>query len=119
MRSKPSPNQPTPELRDAIWRRDSKSCCRCGQFVWLSEAEIHHRLLRSQHPDNSPANLVTLCGPCHAEAHSRRRLIGEPEGWIVPSWADPASTPVWCEGRWQQPGPVWHAGSMQPWQVSP
>jgi len=40
------------------------------------------------------ANLILVCRACHDTVHSRRAEIGEPGGFIVPSWADPLEVPV-------------------------
>jgi HNH endonuclease len=81
----------TPELREGILTRDGFRCVRCGGSDLLA---VHHRLLRSQQGQDSAANLVLLCRADHELVHSRRVTVGEPEGFIVPSWGDPATVPV-------------------------
>lgn len=59
---------------------------------------MQHRKARGQGGDNSPQNLVTLCGSatstgCHLLCEQR-----DPEmtarGFVVPSWGDPAEIPL-------------------------
>ena len=49
--------------RRAAKRRDEGRCVRCGGEYLLS---IHH--LDGDRRNNAPANLATLCAPCHREA---------------------------------------------------
>jgi len=76
--------------RRAVKRRSEGSCevCGCG-----GADHMHHRKLRSQGVDHSPANLLHVHFGCHKEIH------GNPErsyalGHLVHGWADPASVPV-------------------------
>lgn len=92
------------EVRSALLLRARGACEHCGAALdtW-SGYSVHHRKLRSQGGSNDPSNLVVLAGSgstiCHALVHSRRKEIGEPGGWIVPSWADPAEVPILLHGR--------------------
>lgn len=57
------------KLRDTIIRRDKFRCQRCreGRFQGLkkSDLSVHHIKPRSEGGSNDPANLITLCHPCH------------------------------------------------------
>ena len=50
----------------------------------------HHRVLRSQGGDNSPANLIAVCLNCHTQIHANP---GESycRGYLVHQWDDPAT----------------------------
>ena len=48
----------------AIRRRDGLRCVRCGGQFLLT---VHH--LDGDTRNHAPANLLTLCEPCHREAH--------------------------------------------------
>jgi len=54
-------------LRARVLKRDKWRCQQCGSKMNL---EVHHRLLRSRHGDDSEENLVTLCHECHRAIHS-------------------------------------------------
>jgi hypothetical protein len=53
-------------LRQQVLRRDGWRCQLCGT---MSNLEVHHREFRSHSGDDSEENLITLCSPCHHEAH--------------------------------------------------
>lgn len=89
----------TAKVRQLILDRDGYTCLGCGKDIrhayWYS---IQHRKARGQGGSNSCENLVTLCGSatspgCHLLCEAR-----DPEmtarGLVVPSWNDPAETPV-------------------------
>ena len=81
-------------IRQAVWARAQGRCEACGYLLLEDFWECHHRRLRSQQGKNELPNLVALCQPCHIRAHSERESWGVPGGWIVPSWASWAQTPV-------------------------
>jgi 5-methylcytosine-specific restriction endonuclease McrA len=57
--------------RDGIKERDGHRCTICGS---AGDLHVHHR---DQDPTNDhPANLVTLCGYCHARVHAEERRDG-------------------------------------------
>lgn len=64
------PNRATvpPRTRRAVLARDRHRCTApgCGATAFL---EVHHVMPRSRGGSNKAANLVTLCGRCHAFAH--------------------------------------------------
>ncbi len=63
-----------PILKKAVWERDGFRCRQCGQHRPEKGALVTHH--RDGSKDNHhPANLVTLCRPCHNREHwqTRRR----------------------------------------------
>jgi 5-methylcytosine-specific restriction endonuclease McrA len=54
------------ELRLEILRRDNWRCQKCGS---LTNLEVHHINPRSRLGDDTEANLITLCAPCHRNVH--------------------------------------------------
>lgn len=74
-------------MRQACFERAGWRCERDGKRGPL---QAHHRQLLSQGGPDALSNLASLCRDCHewAHAHPRDAQLG---GWIVPSWADPAS----------------------------
>ena len=83
-------------IRAAVLDRDGNRCAKCAG--WRAEGmNLHHRQLRSQGGKNVLSNLISLCGSgttgCHGWAH-RKVADARAIGLIVPSWADPAESPV-------------------------
>jgi hypothetical protein len=64
-------------------------CVRCGAVA----VHTHHRKLRSQGGDDSPANLLRLCLECHTWVHANPAEAYE-TGYLVHSWDDPATIEV-------------------------
>ena len=79
----------TPEVWAAVYARDRR-CVRCGGEGW----HVHHRQLRAQGGAHGLENLILMCRACHDTVHSERAVVGEPGGFIVPSWADPSEVAV-------------------------
>lgn len=92
-----SRTDPTPATRSLVLLRDLGRCSWCGRY--LGDAlNLHHRRLRSHPPvDNTPANLIALCGSgttgCHGGVH-RKVAVAVDRGHIVPSWNVPSEVPV-------------------------
>lgn len=59
----------------------------------------HHRKLRSQGGDDSPANLLPLCSGCHADVHANPDWAKRYE-LIVPAWD--VVTPWWLLPWWTE-----------------
>ena len=53
-------------MRKAIYRRDGYRCALCDSTYAL---QVHHYIARGKGGTNSPHNLITLCGHCHARVH--------------------------------------------------
>lgn len=89
-------SDPTRAERSLVLARDLGRCSWCGR--WYGDAlNIHHRLLRSHGTDNSPSNLIALCGSgttgCHGGVHAKV-AVSHARGMIVRSWERPAEVPV-------------------------
>jgi 5-methylcytosine-specific restriction endonuclease McrA len=94
-------------LRQVIYLRSQGMCDRCGTRLPEQGWHAHHRQLRSRGGPDTPANLAVLCARCHDLVH-RHPKEATARGWMVPSWADPETTPVLRHGRlWLQPGTGW------------
>jgi 5-methylcytosine-specific restriction endonuclease McrA len=95
------------ELRRLVHAREDGRCAACREVTPLAEGECHHRKLRSRGGPNTAFNCVWLCGSCHRAAHMDLAGQATRDGWLVPSWADERSWPVWQERRrgWFQPTP--------------
>jgi hypothetical protein len=88
-------------LRSLVVERD-QWCAVCGLPLPVLPA-VHHRKLRSQGGLDEACNLIALHHHCHNIApnsvHQNPALSYE-RGWMVPSWGDPAATPVvFSDGR--------------------
>ena len=90
---------PDRATRRIVLERDGWSCAGCGAPVgqpgtWWS---MQHRVARRHRPDNTPVNLVSLCGSavtgCHFIAEQRTAGYHERGLWLH-SWEDPAEVPV-------------------------
>jgi hypothetical protein len=84
-----------PDVRRQVLERD-RVCARCGRDPGY-DPHVHHRVLKGSGGTkrlDDAVLLVLLCGLCHALVHSRRHDVGEPGGWIVSRYADPADVPV-------------------------
>ena len=57
-----------------LWRqvleRDGWRCQNCGS---LADLQVHHMHPRSKLGADAEVNLITLCGGCHHELHSRKQ----------------------------------------------
>lgn len=95
------------ELRKAVHVREDGRCASCREVTPLAEGECHHRKLRSRGGPNTAWCCVWLCQSCHRAAHLDYGGQATRAGWLVPSWADERSWPVWQERRkgWFQPTP--------------
>lgn len=78
-------------VRAAVEAREGQRCPMCGER--MTNANTHHRKLRSQGGTDDVVNLVRLHHGCHNSAHLNPQWAKE-NGWIVPAEADPASTPI-------------------------
>lgn len=72
-------------------------CLRCGKPA----TNRHHRKRKSQGGDDSPENVIDLCGSgttgCHGWVHANPAQAYE-QGWLVKSWQNPAEVPILTEG---------------------
>lgn len=94
---------PSPAAMEAVRKRDG-GCVRCGR----SGGNTHHRKLRvhcTKAEVHLLTNMIVLCGSgttgCHGWVH-RHPEESYKAGWLVRSWEDPESVPVfdWIGDRW-------------------
>lgn len=83
----------------ADWQLTTRAhgnCERCGKPLHRDHTSRHHRQRRRDGGDRL-ANLLLLCGSgttgCHGWVHANPQAATE-QGWIVPTWANPANIPV-------------------------
>ena len=93
---------PTPKVVALVRERSGGLCEICG---FAEVQQIHHRLPRRAGGTRNPAinytsNLLGLCALDHALVESKRERAIE-EGHVVPSYADPKTTPVLYRGTWR------------------
>lgn len=81
------------QLRKLIYTRAGKACDRCGHGIVPSEFQLHHRQLRSQQGDDTPANCIVLCWECHGWVHNHV-AAARAQGFLVSAYSDPATTPI-------------------------
>jgi hypothetical protein len=64
-----------PARRREVLARDGYRCrasgCESAHFL-----DVHHVIPREQGGTNDPANLITLCAPCHRLIHEQERHVG-------------------------------------------
>ena len=81
------------KVREALKERAGDCCEICN----APANNAHHRKNRSQGGQDVLSNLLLLCGSgttgCHGWVTNHPRTSME-RGWSVPSWRDPAETPV-------------------------
>lgn len=93
-----------PGVRHTVYVRAGGRCDRCRVPLPGDRWECHHRMLRSRGGTDDPTNLLALCSTCHHEHVHGRVAEATRLGYLVPSWADPATTPVLRHGTtWQLP----------------
>lgn len=100
MKAKPTRRDPAEEqARALVSQRSGGRCEACGV---KRASNWHHRKPRSAGGVWSADNGMDLCGSgstgCHGWITEHPKGARE-QGWSVPSWADPARTPVWIFGR--------------------
>jgi hypothetical protein len=87
------------KARELLYQRSSHVCELCSS---RRGTNAHHRKPRSLGGLWTPSNLLHLCGSgstgCHGYVTTNPQIARE-QGWSVPSWADPARTPVWIAWR--------------------
>lgn len=102
-RRREAPRWTADEWEAADWQLTARAngCCeRCGHTLDRAFTERHHRQRRRDGGDRL-ANLLLLCSTgtglngigCHQWITEHPTEATE-QGWIVPVWDDPATTPV-------------------------
>lgn len=96
------------QIRPVLEERCQGLCEKCGTPLHRDESgryifEAHHRKKRSAGGTDEVHSLLALHPRCH---HQHRRSVHDnpkqanENGWMVPAWADPATTSVLVMGRW-------------------
>lgn len=99
-------------IREGLGERCQGECERCGFSLHINDDgsylfEIHHRQRRSATGPKKAAALDSYanCTALHPGCHtiSRKSVHQDVDesiktGWLVPSWADPADTPLIYKG---------------------
>lgn len=102
----PRDTGPPQKTRNLVLARDNWQCAGCGKpvgggFTWWS---LQHRKARGTGGDNSPANLLVLCGSatspgCHRKCEDRLAEMHDRGLWVR-STEDAALVPVtYWDGR--------------------
>ena len=80
---KPNRASIPPARRRQVLARDGYRCrvAGCGSTRFL---EVHHIAPRERGGDNSPGNLISLCGSCHRLAHERPQFLASGAGCAEP-----------------------------------
>jgi hypothetical protein len=104
---------PSQKVRGLVLARDNWQCAGCGKpvggaFTWWS---MQHRKARGVGGDNSPCNLIVLCGSatspgCHRLCEDRDREMHERGLWLR-SDEDPALVPVMVMSEHGSGATVW------------
>jgi len=98
-RRRPRDTGPSQKVRVLVCERDNWQCVGCGSPLragtWWS---LQHRKARGVGGDNSPSNLIVLCGSatskgCHRRCEDRDREMHARGLWLR-SDEDPAMVPV-------------------------
>ena len=96
---KPKSTGPDRATRELVLERDDYRCVSCGLPIMGQQYSLQHRKARGVGGDNTPANLIVLCGSatspggCHLAAEQRGAQSLD-LGYWVPSWQHPADVPV-------------------------
>lgn len=94
----------SPTFRQQVFELSDGLCALCGRRRLPDDDwAAHHRLLRSQGGKDTAANVIPVHHSCHMLVHGRPEW-SYAHGFLVPSWGDPESWPVFRRlTRWQQP----------------
>lgn len=100
-------------LRHEVYLRAGGRCDLCTAPLPGDQWEAHHRRLRSRGGADTHENLIALCATCHHDRVHANPAWATEHGYMVPSWGDPATTPILRHGTtWQQPtGRTWTAAT--------
>lgn len=99
----PRDTGPGRKTRLLVLERDGWCCAACGVSVISQQYSLQHRKARGVGGDNSPCNLVVLCGSatspggCHLRAEQRDPHMNG-AGFQLFSWQDPRLEPVMLNG---------------------
>lgn len=91
-----------PTTRQIVWDRCGGCCEVCGRTMDFHDWALHHRKLRKHAGPDTPSNALAVHHVCHNLGTGSIHLAvahALDNGWLVPSWADPATTTVLVAGR--------------------
>lgn len=92
-----------PNARALVRTRDGHWCQRCGCSIVDVPSSLHHRKLRSQGGQDTPDNMIRLCGTgtlgCHSVVHANP-AVSRSQGLIVWRIRNPADVPVKTFNGW-------------------
>lgn len=83
------------EIAEAVLERAGNYCEKCGKVG--QDLALHHRKLKSQGGQDAVENLIAVHHECHnmgTKAIHMNPKESIENGWIVPSWAEPAEYPL-------------------------
>jgi len=83
------------QIAEMVLERAGFYCEKCGKVG--HNFALHHRKLKSQGGQDEVCNLIAVHHECHnmgSQAIHMNPKESIANGWIVPSWADPASYPL-------------------------
>jgi hypothetical protein len=83
------------EANVRLWDRANDHCEFCGDTLIRSPSAVerHHRQAKKHGGPDADHNIALVHQTCHQWAHANP-LAARELGWIVPSWGDPATTPI-------------------------
>lgn len=61
------------QVRKEVMKRDGFKCRKCGETGSLA---VHHIIPFRKSRDDSPENLMTVCGSCHTTLENTYRKLG-------------------------------------------
>ncbi len=99
-RKPPRDTGPDRRTRALVLERDGYQCARCGRPAGPGTGpySLQHRKARGVGGDNSPANLLLLCGSattlCHGHVEARTDPHDLAAGYRLESWQDPQAEGV-------------------------
>ena len=83
------------KIVEKVLERAKGYCEKCGQYG--EDMALHHRKLKSRGGIDSVANLMVVHHKCHnlgTDSIHSNPATAQVNGWMVPSWADPADYPI-------------------------
>ena len=86
-----------PQVVNIVLERAGNYCEKCGHAQGGENFALHHRKLRSQGGEDTPANLIAVHHSCHNLATDSIHLnpaIVKKNGWICPPWEEPENYPL-------------------------
>lgn len=89
----------TDAVRQLLAARSDGICELMATRACTGTATDWHHRQRRDHGDDSITNALHGCRTCHGWAHNHP-TVAKVNGWIVPTWEQPATVPVQRQGVW-------------------